>query len=99
MPRFLSWLFGTTAITRRAAPGIRLGLESLDRRDVPSVTPAPQPVALGGAAVVKSEAPISELQYLKLQEAMQREGRLLLMFSNIMKTKNDDAAGATDNLR
>jgi hypothetical protein len=49
--------------------------------------------------VMQQQAQTFNLQYLHLQEAMQRESREFTALSNVMKVKHDSAKAAIDNVR
>ncbi len=60
--------------------------------------------AAGGGDIVEAtralqqEAQSSNLQYLQLQEAMQRESREFTSLTNVMKVKHDSAKAAINNV-
>jgi hypothetical protein len=60
--------------------------------------------AAGGGDIVEAtralqqEAQSSNLQYLQLQEAMQRESREFTSLTNVMKVKHDSAKAAINNI-
>jgi hypothetical protein len=64
-------------------------------------------VAPGGAAAdlaeaqraLQSDAQQFNLQYLQMQEELQRESRRFTVLSNVMKTRHDTAKAAINNIR
>jgi len=77
----------------------------------PGGAPAPAPAASAGAGggggggdvveatrALQQEAQSFNLQYLQLQESMQRESREFTALSNVMKVKHDTAKSAINNV-
>lgn len=54
--------------------------------------------AIAAARTLQQEARTFNLQYLQLQEQMQREGREFTALSNVMKVKHDSAKAAIANI-
>ncbi len=69
-----------------------------------SAGPGASGSAAGGGDIVEAtralqqEAQSSNLQYLQLQEAMQRESREFTSLTNVMKVKHDSAKAAINNV-
>ncbi|HEY7726510.1 MAG TPA: hypothetical protein VH880_14330 [Anaeromyxobacteraceae bacterium] len=71
-----------------------------------AVSPAPAPGAAGGhgpdlleaTRALQLQAQSFNLQYLHLQEALQREGREFTAISNVMKARHDAARAAIANI-
>jgi hypothetical protein len=53
---------------------------------------------LGATRQLQQEAQTFNLQYLQLQESMQRESREFTALSNVMKVKHDSAKAAIQNI-
>jgi len=53
---------------------------------------------LAATRTLQQEARTFNLQYLQLQESMQREGREFTAVSNVMKVKHDSAKSAINNI-
>ena len=69
----------------------------------PALAGAPAPGAGGGDVVeatraLQQEAQTFNLQYLELQEAMQRESREFTSLTNVMKVRHDSAKAAINNI-
>ena len=62
-------------------------------------TPAGEGDVLAATRALQQEARTFNLQYLQLQESMQRESREFTALSNVMKVKHDSAKSAIDNIR
>jgi hypothetical protein len=54
--------------------------------------------AIEATRALQQEAQTFNLQYLQLQEAMQRESREFQALSNVMKVKHDSAKAAINNI-
>ena len=61
------------------------GVRQINRRDV-------------RARALQQEAQTFNLQYLQLQEAMQRESREFTAVTNVMKVRHDSAKAAINNI-
>jgi hypothetical protein len=109
-----SGIAGSVALAAPFVPGgavLAGALRAAARPALVSATAAPStsPTASGGAAsgggdvieatrALQAEAQSFNMQYLQLQEAMQRESREFTSLTNVMKVKHDSAKAAINNI-
>ncbi len=63
-----------------------------------AASPSPEGDVLEATRALQQEARTFNLQYLQLQENMQRESREFTALSNVMKVKHDSAKAAISNI-
>ncbi len=80
-----------------AVRGAVSGAEAGGASGVAAGSSAPDDV-LGATRQLQEEARTFNLQYLQLQENMQRESREFTALSNVMKVKHDSAKAAINNI-
>ncbi|WP_242394642.1 hypothetical protein [Anaeromyxobacter oryzisoli] len=80
-----------------AVNGAVAGASGSARAGAPAGSSAPDDV-LGATRQLQEEARTFNLQYLQLQENMQRESREFTALSNVMKVKHDSAKAAIQNI-
>jgi hypothetical protein len=104
-----SGVAGTVALASPYVPGGAVLAGALHAAARPAPAPAagsasPRQAGSPGDAfeetwLLQQQAQSFNLQYLQLQEAMQRESREFTALSNVMKVKHDSAKTAIDNVR
>jgi hypothetical protein len=95
------------AVERKAEPGaFRAALRASSATDG-GVPAAREPSTSSGSGegdvleatrALQQEARTFNLQYIRLQESMQRESREFTALSNVMRVKHDSAKAAIDNI-
>jgi hypothetical protein len=95
---------GSVALAAPFLPGGAVLAGALRAATRPALGPGVGGGAAGGGDIVEAtralqqEAQSSNLQYLQLQEAMQRESREFTSLTNVMKVKHDSAKAAINNI-
>ena len=107
-----SGIAGSVALAAPFVPGgavLAGALRAASRPALPSSAAGASLSASGGAGsgggdvieatrALQAEAQSFNLQYLQLQEAMQRESREFTSLTNVMKVKHDSAKAAINNI-
>ena len=107
-----SGIAGSVALAAPFVPGgavLAGALRAASRPALPSAAAGASLSASGGAGsgggdvieatrALQAEAQSFNLQYLQLQEAMQRESREFTSLTNVMKVKHDSAKAAINNI-
>lgn len=83
---------------RSAARGTPLAPGALAGGSIAAAAATGEGDVLEATRALQQEAQTFNLQYLQLQEAMQREGREFTALSNVMKVKHDSAKAAINNI-
>jgi pyridoxal biosynthesis lyase PdxS len=103
-----SGIAGSVALAAPFVPGGAVLAGALRAASRPALTSGASFAGAGAASgggdileatrALQSEAQSFNLQYLQLQEAMQRESREFTSLTNVMKVKHDSAKAAINNI-
>jgi len=84
--------------TAGSGGGLRAGSAAESGSDAGATTGSSEGDLLEATRTLQQEARTFNLQYLQLQESMQRESREFTAVSNVMKVKHDSAKSAINNI-